>query len=86
MSTEHPGLDRIPVSVLMHDGMRVRGYVYLPSDQRLQDLMNDVRGFIPIDQSNADGTMTMLAKRYMVSIEELDESMTESVLGPLRLV
>jgi hypothetical protein len=63
----------ILVSVLMHDGSRYRGYIHLPSNHRLQDLLNDQRGFIPIEQAASNDAVTIVAKHFIVSIEELRE-------------
>lgn len=63
----------ILVSVLMHDGSRYRGYIHLPPNHRLQDLLNDPRGFIPIEQAAGNDAMTIVAKHFIVSIEELRE-------------
>ena len=63
----------ILVSVLMHDGSRYRGYIHLPAKHRLQDLLNDPRGFIPIEQAATNDAVTIVAKHFIVSIEELRE-------------
>ncbi len=63
----------ILVSVLMHDGSRYRGYIHLPEKHRLQDLLNDPRGFIPIEPAAGNDAVTIVAKHFIVSIEELRE-------------
>jgi hypothetical protein len=75
----------ILVSVLMHDGSRYRGYIYLPVDHRLQDLLNDTRGFIPIEQTAGNDAVTIVAKRFIVSIEELRENNSTFGLGTISL-
>lgn len=60
------------VYVRMHDGSRMLGSVFLAEDERLQDIMNDSRGFIPVhveDQNTV--SLVMLAKRYIQQIEEV---------------
>jgi len=41
-------LKRIKAYIRMFDGHSLWGYVYLKEDQRVQDLLNDERKFIPI--------------------------------------
>ena len=73
-SNEHrKETNAILVSVLMHDGSRYRGYIHLPEKHRLQDLLNDPRGFIPIEQASSNDAVTIVAKHFIVSIEELRE-------------
>ena len=57
----------------MHDGSRYRGYIHLPQKHRLQDLLNDPRGFIPIEQASSNDAVTIVAQHFIVSIEELRE-------------
>ena len=75
----------ILVSVLMHDGTRYRGYIYLPKEHRLQDLLNDSRAFIPLEQAANNDAVTIVAKRFIVSIEELREGMHEFGLNAISL-
>jgi hypothetical protein len=75
---EHSNEQRIEtrailVSVLMHDGSRYRGYIHLATNHRLQDLLNDTRDFIPVEQAASNEAVTIVAKRFIVSIEELRE-------------
>ncbi len=73
-SNEHrKETNAILVSVLMHDGSRYRGYIHLPEKHRLQDLLNDPRGFIPIEQASSNDAVTIVAKHFIVPIEELRE-------------
>ncbi len=74
----------ILVSVLMHDGVRYRGYIHLPTNHRLQDLLNDNRSFIPLEQANNEA-VTIVSKRYIVSIEELREGKNEFGLANIAL-
>lgn len=75
----------ILVSVLMHDGSRYRGYIHLTDNHRLQDLLNDPRGFIPLEQANSSEEITIVSKRYIVSIEELREGLNEFGLKDIAL-
>ena len=73
------------VSVLMHDGSRYRGYIHLPENHRLQDLLNDARGFIPLEQASSSEAITIVAKHFIVSIEELREGLNEFGLKDIAL-
>jgi len=73
------------VSVLMHDGARYRGFIHLPPKHRLQDLLNDSRAFIPLEQANSNDAVTIVAKRFIVSIEELREGLSELALNDISL-
>merc|ERR1712000_756351 len=64
----------IKVYVRMFDGTRLLGNVFLANNERLQDIMNDERGFIPVhvdDQSTR--SLVMLSKRYIQQVEEVEE-------------
>lgn len=69
---------RIFVSVKMHDGDRFRGYVYLAQGERMQDLLNDERKFFPIQMNSEIGEMAILSKKFVVSIEEVDDTKARS--------
>ena len=75
----------ILVSVLMHDGTRYRGFIHLPLKYRLQDLLNDARAFIPLEQANNNDAVTIVAKHFIVSIEELREGLNEFGLKDIPL-
>lgn len=77
-SEKHAEVHKIYGKIKMHDGSAYRGFVYAKPDQRLQDLLNDDRGFIPIQLVNdlppynkVIGTV-ILSKRYIISIEEIE--------------
>ena len=63
--------------VKMQDGTEYRGFVYAHKGQRLQDLLNDGRDFIPIElvkDYHADtGTIghVLISKRFIISFEEI---------------
>lgn len=68
---------RIFGKVKMQDGTEYRGFVYAHRGQRLQDLLNDGRDFIPIElvkDYHADtGTIghVLISKRFIISFEEI---------------
>lgn len=61
------------VYVRMHDGMLLLGSFYLTEGERLQDIMNDDRSFLPLHALNDSGRyhMVMLSKRYIQQVEEV---------------
>lgn len=74
----HQKTRRVFVSVKMHDGDRFRGYVHLSEGERTQDLLNDERKFFPIQMNSEIGEMAILSKKFVVSIEEVDDTKARS--------
>ncbi|MEO0400008.1 MAG: J domain-containing protein [Pseudomonadota bacterium] len=58
------------VSVVLVDGERFDGFVYLKHDERLVDLLNDKRAFIPFKRDD-DGTV-IIAKSSISCLNERD--------------
>ena len=58
------------VRVSMSDGDQFDAYVFLRVDERLIDLLNDPRAFIPVKKK--DGATAIIAKTNIVSIIESD--------------
>ncbi|KEA62840.1 hypothetical protein ADIMK_2949 [Marinobacterium lacunae] len=72
ISNEKKEKSQIKVYVRMHDGTRSLGKVFLAEGERLQDIMNDDRIFIPVHVEEQKGTsLVMLAKRYIQQVEEV---------------
>lgn len=86
MNAPYENPKRVNVSVLMHDGMQFAGYVHLHRAQRLQDLLNDPRRFIPIYSSDVDIGMKVFAKKFIVSIVEAHEPESELNSAHMRLI
>lgn len=59
------------VLIKIHDGTTYRGYIHVPGMDRVQDLLNDVRQFIPLRLSRDTGEIVILSKQYIVAIEEI---------------
>jgi hypothetical protein len=66
------------VEVKLHDGERFFAWVYLEDDQRLQDLLNDSRSFIPMNKNyiahnsrDDKYRMTMVNKRDISLVHEI---------------
>lgn len=56
----------------MHDGSRQLGNVFLGVGERLQDILNDDRMFLPVHVGEQKpGSMVMFSKRYIQQIEEV---------------
>jgi len=63
------------VSVLleMSNGKTITGDVFMSANQRLQDLINGERSFLPIKtESEKEPVFILLNKTYIVSFQELD--------------
>ncbi len=62
---------KIHVEVALYDSTRCRGFIHLQANQRLQDLLNDRRGFIPLEMSAEGGEeLILISKRFIVYIHE----------------
>jgi hypothetical protein len=76
----------LKVYVKMHDGSRLMGLFYLGEFERLQDVMNDDRSFLPLHVFYEKGNKTqtvMLAKRYIEQVEEFDAQINAPVSAPV---
>ena len=65
--------NELKVYVTMHNNTRLMGSFYLAEEERLQDLMNDQRAFLPLHVVNINNKKTtiMISKRYIEKVEEL---------------
>ncbi len=61
------------VLIRNHDGTSYRGYLHVLGMDRMQDLLNDERQFIPLRLSRDTGEVAILSKQFIVSIEEVSE-------------
>ena len=64
------------VFVKLSDGTDFFGVVYLAEDERLQDICNDMRRFLPIERKYDNKAVTvtkliMVSKQHLISIEEI---------------
>ncbi|MEM6414295.1 MAG: J domain-containing protein [Pseudomonadota bacterium] len=73
----------VAVSVALAGGERFDGSVYLKYDERITDLLNDGRAFIPIKQETGD--VAIVAKTNILSLQErrVSGSGTEGANGSL---
>lgn len=74
----------LKVYVRMHDGARLVGAFYLAPGERLQDIMNDERAFIPLylDDSKENNPVVMISKRYVSQVEEIKDSRDQPSTNP----
>ncbi len=73
MSNSSVVKNELKVYVRMHDGSRLLGSFFLSERDRLQDVMNDDRSFLPLHAVTDSGAhqMVMLSKRYIQQVEEV---------------
>ena len=81
MSNEEVHKDGVKVYVRMHDGTRLLGSFYISEGERIQDVMNDSRTFLPLHALNDAGHyhMIMLSKRYIQQVEEVQAERDNAV-------
>lgn len=63
----------LKVYVKMHDGTRILGNFYVGPDERLQDIMNDGRNFLPLyafNEKSSKQHIVMVAKQFIEQVEE----------------
>ena len=59
--------DRLKVDLTLSDGTSVTGFVFVGKRERLVDMLNDQRDFVPVERM--DGTMVMLNKAGILRAE-----------------
>lgn len=57
----------------------IEGYIFIAYGQRVSDLLNDDRGFIPVE--SASGEMRVVSKRAIMEIEILDKPESDRTSG-----
>jgi len=62
----------ISVLVEMSNGKSIKGEVFMGASQRLQDLINGERSFLPLKiHDEKEASLLLLNKRYIVSFQEI---------------
>jgi len=61
-----PTKDKTAVTIRQYDGSDIEGYLFVPVHDRLVDVMNDERQFLPFESEQ--GEFIVLAKASIVSI------------------
>lgn len=74
----------LKVYVRMHDGLRLVGAFYVAEGERLQDIMNDERSFLPLylDENKEHNSIAMVSKRYIQQVEEIANLQVKTDLPP----
>lgn len=72
---------RVRVAVHLSDGQRYRGHIFIGVGERLQDTLNDERGFLPmiVETMHGSESIVMIGKRYIVSMGEMDDSAAPTI-------
>lgn len=65
-SVERIGKTKTEITVTLANGWTVRGFLFTAPDERISDLLNDAREFVPF--LDVGGPMRFLAKRHIVEI------------------
>jgi len=52
---------KVHVQVHLTDNTTIGGYIFIAADERITDLLNDSREFIPLEDGT--GSMTIVSKR-----------------------
>jgi len=61
---------KAPVELVLEDGTNLAGHVFVGTDERVLDCLNDARPFVPFLQ--ADGTMLIIAKAKIAVCRPLE--------------
>lgn len=72
---------RLKVYVKMSDGQRMLGYLFISNDERLQDILNDERTFLPLHALSDNGKyqLVVLSKRFIQQVEEVSAPNFDSI-------
>ncbi|MHA1154002.1 MAG: J domain-containing protein [Alphaproteobacteria bacterium] len=84
--SEHKiGKVRLEVEVELDDGARLLGFLFIKQMQRLSDLLNDTREFLPFQSS--DGLIVHLRKAAIARITQLDQAIeTGAAIDPYEIL
>lgn len=62
---------KIDVQVELHSGKQLLGVLFLRRDQRMSDLLNDQRSFLPLEKT--DGLVINLSKAHIAQVTQLGQ-------------
>jgi hypothetical protein len=65
-----PTKDKLEVTIVTIDGEKINGSLYVPSHERLVDVMNDDRRFLPFESD--DGNFVILNKALIAKLQDRD--------------
>lgn len=84
-SSNYRSKQQLQVELRLHDGKSILGKVSVALDQRVSDLMNDPRQFIPVESS--DGSVVILSKTTIAQIVPLDQQkLVEKETDPYKIL
>ncbi len=66
------GKDKVEVQAELDDGVRLLGFLFVKQGQRISDLLNDERGFLPL--LTTDGLIVLLKKTAIARVTQLDQA------------
>ena len=67
--------EKLKVYVKMADGQRLLGFFFAEPSERLQDILNDARAFLPLYALGDNGKyqLIMISKAFVQQVEEVAE-------------
>ena len=76
--SQHLSKDKIDVQLDLHDGSRILGALFTSQNERLSDLLNDDRNFLPLAATN--GLIIHLSKTSIAEVTQLDQRIDPATL------
>jgi DnaJ-domain-containing protein 1 len=76
--------NKLLVELQLDTGVQLTGYVFVGQQQRLSDLMNDERGFLPFEAM--DGAITIFLKTMMRSVKPINRSQAAASENPYTIL
>ncbi len=71
------------VEVTLNDGTALRGNFFLNPQERIIDMLNDGRSFLPF--SDTDGVVTVIAKSAICKIRPVEQKIERTKEAPRRI-
>ena len=67
--------EKLKVYLKLADGQRLLGFFFVESTERLQDILNDARSFLPLHALGDNGKyqLIMVSKSFIQQVEEVAE-------------
>jgi DnaJ-domain-containing protein 1 len=76
--------NKLLVELQLDTGVQLTGYVFVGQQQRLSDLMNDERGFLPFEAM--DGAITIFLNTMMRSIKPINRARAAATENPYTIL
>jgi hypothetical protein len=81
----HRSKSRIEVEIYLNDGAYILGKMSVLKGERLSDLLNDDRDFLPIEMSN--GTVVIVRKGHICKVVQLNQHVdTNKLTNPFEIL